>query len=298
MLILTNLNRVGDFEQFGTRLGELEKNVNLIHERLDGFLRSLPNQQESPQAFQGHGPGPPSRSSAIHDAIIVSSPTNHQHLLLGHATTDANNSKRLIGASSLISLLGDADDKINTQLDSMRPRASLRDILIPDGRHEEKTAPPILDAFIAFKADVYRGLSLSSSGFYVDLSNDGSSLLLPPKRLLEPIVEPYFRHISAVVPIIERVQCLRAIDKYYSPETIPESVDPAWIVLFHYMVLFCFVGKFMPLERPSSDVDIVSVSHFEKPFTTNIRRAFAVMDKLLTPRLLNVQALIALVRPY
>ena len=53
----------------------------------------------------------------------------------------------------------------------------------------------------------------------------------------------------------------------------------------------------MPLERPSSDVDMVSITHFEKPFVTNIRRAFAMMDKLLTPKLLNVQALIALVRP-
>ena len=295
MLILTNLNRVGDFEQFGNRLGELEKNVNRIHERLDEFLRSLPSQQENSLSFLGHEMGAASKSSAIHDAIIVSSPTSHQDLLLSHVTSDGSIAERLIGTSSLVSLLEDADDKINLQLDSMRPRASIRDILIPDGRQMEKSPPPIIDAFMTFKADIYRGLSLSSSAFHADLSNDGSPLLLPPKRLLEPIVEPYFRHISAVVPIIGRVPCLEAIDQYYSSETRPESIDPAWIVLFNYMILFCFVGKYMPLERPSSDIDMESITHFEQPFITNIRRAFAVTDKLLTPKLVNVQALIALV---
>ena len=295
MQVLTNIDRVGDFEQFGNRLGELEKNVNRIHERLDEFLRNLSSRQENGPNFPGHEMAVASKSSAIQDAIIASSPTSHQDFRLSHITSDGSIAERLIGTSSLVSLLEDADDKINLQLDSMRPRASIRDILIPDSRQQEKSPPPIIDAFMAFKTDVYRGLSLSSSAFHADLSNDGSSLLLPPKRLLEPIVEPYFRHISAVVPIIRRVPCLEAIDQYYASEMRTENIDPAWIVLFNYMILFCFVGKYMPLERPSSDIDMTSITHFEQPFVTNIRRAFAITDKLMTPKLLNVQALIALV---
>jgi len=51
----------------------------------------------------------------------------------------------------------------------------------------------------------------------------------------------------------------------------------------------------MPLDRPSSDVDVVSITHFEKPFVANIRRSFSIIHQLLTPQLVNVQALLALV---
>ncbi|KAL4894949.1 hypothetical protein BDV59DRAFT_174179 [Aspergillus ambiguus] len=179
------------------------------------------------------------------------------------------------------------------QLDKMKPKASLRETLRVRSQ-PDAASPPSLDGFLAVKSDVYQGLPLPTYTSGIDLSHDGASLLLPPKRLLDPIVEPYFRHITAVVPLIGRQACLQAIDRHYNPEVPFVGIEPAWVILLNYMILFCFVGQYMPLDRPSTDIDVGSVTHFEKPFVTNIRRSFAVIDRLLSPRLVNVQALLAL----
>jgi hypothetical protein len=207
----------------------------------------------------------------------------------------ADTSRSAFHDSSLMSLFESADKDINARLEAMRPRSSLREVL---ARPQKQTLPqpPLLDGFLNFKVDTYINLSFPSYTCHADLSNDGMPLLLPPRRLLEPIVEPYFHHIAGVVPIMARVPCLDAIERYYADEAFRDDEYSAWAVLFNYMILFCFVGKYMPLDRPSSDVDIASITQFERPFVANIRRAFSVTHKFLAPKLVNVQALLALVR--
>lgn len=290
------MERVNDLEQVGNRLGDLERNVSLIHHRLDEFFRGPPPQQHNNPTDSDHNHPYLGTLIPLPSEVIPSSPSGSQDVVgPDQSTPHGKGTNRLKGTSSLMSLFEDGDDKINYQLDAMRPKASLRDILGSNKRQEKSSPQPPLDAFLAFKSDIYHGLSLSTYTSQVDLSNDGDSLLLPPKRLLDPIFEPYFRHISSVVPIMGRQPCLNAIEEQYSPEVTAENFEPAWVILFNYMILFCFVGRYMPLDRPSSDVDVVSITHFEKPFVVNIRRSFSIIHQLLTPKLVNVQALLALV---
>ncbi|KAJ5605579.1 hypothetical protein N7510_008360 [Penicillium lagena] len=286
---------VNDLEQVGNRLGDLEKNVSLIHHRLDEFFRGLPPQQHNNPTNSGEKHRYLDTPIPLSSVVIPSSPSGSQDVaVLDQIAHHGKGTNRLMGTSALISLFEDADDKIDLHLDAMRPKASLRDILGRKRPQEQSSPQPPLDAFLAFKSNIYHGLSLSTFTSQVDLSSDGNPLLLPPKRLLDPIFEPYFRHISSVVPIMGRQPCLNAIKEQYSPEVTAEKVEPAWVILFNYMILFCFVGRYMPLDRPSSDVDVVSITHFEKPFIINIRRSFSVIHQLLTPKLVNVQALLAL----
>ncbi|OAA58076.1 Transcription factor [Niveomyces insectorum RCEF 264] len=271
-----------DFEQFGDRLERLEKNTGGRCER------------EHQSGHDGAGPGP---ESARHDA----GPDAFRHPVIADARTNTTGVPR---TNSLLSLLEDADEQINAQLEAMRPRSSsLRDILA-QGRQQDQAQrspppPPPLDGFLSFKDGVYRRMGALDSGaldaYY--LAHDSAPLLLPPKRLLEAIVEPFFRHIAPVVPLLSRGPCLAAIASHYAepnPSSAEQQAEPAWVVLFNFMVLFCFVGRYMPLDRPSSDIDVVQIKQFERPFVSNLRRSFAIMDKLLAPTLLNVQALMAL----
>lgn len=273
-------NRVNDIQKVDERLSGVEKSVLQIQECVEELVLKA---RAAPPGIEEHGSG-------LSEVAVNAAPSlSHSYHRRGDTRT---RSESWSTSSTLMSLFEEADNKINRIVDDIRPRASLREAI---SGTQNQTFPQ-LDAFFEFKYDTYRALPSIESSSRLDLSNDGAPLLLPPKRLLTTIVGPYFRHISSVVSLLERQTCLDAIEEQYAHEESPESLDPAWVILFNYIILFCFMGQYMPLDRPSSDIDIMSMAQFEMPFVNNVRRSFSIIHRLLFPRLVNVQALMALVR--
>lgn len=118
---------------------------------------------------------------------------------------------------------------------------------------------------------------------------------MPPMAILDAMIDPYFDQISPIFPLWTK-QGLRAqIASYQAGHT-------ACAVSANNVILLTLMGKFaqtiapeasqLSLERTSS-----TESELAAPFVLNARRAAKNTNKLLTPNLPNIQALLSLVRP-
>lgn len=150
---------------------------------------------------------------------------------------------------------------------------------------------------MAQRATAHDELSNALSGDaepWLDVSRDSLPLVLPPRRALEAVIEPYFRHIDAEIPLLDRQRCIEAINQCYGGEA--ERVDPAWKVIFNYIMILCFQGRYMPLERSTKDIDFFLTKEFDLPYLEDLRGACACLSLFTEPSFTNVQALVALVR--
>lgn len=129
---------------------------------------------------------------------------------------------------------------------------------------------------------------------YIDAEG---SLTLPPQRVLEAVIEPYFMHIESEIPLLERRRCINAIDECCSGKDA-SNVDPAWKVIFNYIMIQCFLGRYMPLERSSKEIDFLLTKEFELPFLASLWAAFSQLSLFIEPSFANVQALVALVSSF
>lgn len=280
--------RINDFQDFGQRLAQLEEDVAKANASLEKLLQSL-------TSITNYAPKASTPAAQVDEssfsAAVGKIPDNLSRKDTGYVTYSTEGDERYHGSSSLLSLFSDADKALNENMEKFKPKATLQEMLLHRNSKEDEL--PFWDSFAASRMKFYRNVSQELTLEHsLDLSHDGMPLMLPPKRLLDLIVEPYFKHINPITPLLEQSRCLEAIETCYT-NTSTET-DPAWIIIFNYIIIRCFVGRYMPLERPSSDVDLASTTQSEQPFITNIRRGFACLNRFMKPSLLHVQALSAL----
>lgn len=198
---------------------------------------------------------------------------------LGRFLTDHNNgySERYFGPTSLDSLILDIKDVITERLASETP--TLREsALLAQGK---------IDCLVG------RGEE--------ELMKDGSPPTAPPSVILDAMIEPYFATINHHFPIWTKERFKRmATDLRQS--TSPER-DLASIICCNNLILTTLTANSLcsrrgkPVQnkhqRNTSSMD----SHVITGFLRNAERALENMDKLVSPRLINVQALLSLVSP-
>ena len=123
--------------------------------------------------------------------------------------------------------------------------------------------------------------------------SDGAPPSLPPRFLLETILDPYLRELNPVLPIFARSSLLEAIQSQYNPQQ--HQLDPAWATCFNNLILQILTTKagagVETLSRNSMDDGLTTT------FLMNARRCYCNVERLLRPRVVNVQAFLSMVGP-
>lgn len=132
-----------------------------------------------------------------------------------------------------------------------------------------------------------------------ELIKDGCAPTMPPHSVLEAMIEPYFATINPYFPIWTKERFVRfAIASQHSED--PEQ-DRAYVMCANNLILITLTATSLRSRSVqqarsshrslSSSVDI----DLTRTFLTNAKRAIKNIELLLSPRLINVQALLSLV---
>lgn len=122
---------------------------------------------------------------------------------------------------------------------------------------------------------------------------DGGPLSLPPRFLLETILDPYLKELNPILPIFARNSLLEAIKVQYDPQQ--HQLDPAWATCFNNLILQILTikagGGAQSSLRNSMDDTLRTT------FLMNVQRCYSNLGALLKPRVVNVQAILSMVGP-
>jgi len=188
-------------------------------------------------------------------------------------------SERLLNPSAPTTRAGGSPESDSTQVLSETPAISLLTA------HDSSFLTKIKEA-----SDLLQKLSTNTQ---VEITGDGLHPTLPPRAILDNFLEPYLANLNPVLPIFSRATLHAAIDVQYDPQTL--LPDPAWVVCFNNIILQTlniksgFDSKSRNSTRNTMDEDLFM------SFLMNAQRCFDNIEKLLKPRLVNVQALLSLV---
>lgn len=123
-------------------------------------------------------------------------------------------------------------------------------------------------------------------------TTDGRNVSRPPQSFVESSLDFFLEEINTVLPLFDGAHLRAAIKEQYLSSTRTPTSD-AWNILFNNIVVLVMGTKLktaMCMNVRRKDLDEVFL-----PFLANSHRAFANLPEYLSPRLVNIQALITLV---
>lgn len=117
----------------------------------------------------------------------------------------------------------------------------------------------------------------------LEIFNDGSLVDLPPRSLLAMACIPFLQSKDLATDLFDQEVFRQNVERIYGSPY--RSEDAAWAICFNLIILLGFGVD--QSSRASGD--------FLKPFLLNATRAYFSMGLMLTPKLIDVQALSLLV---
>ena len=123
--------------------------------------------------------------------------------------------------------------------------------------------------------------------------SDGTPLSLPPRFLLEIILDPFLNELNPILPIFARSSLLEAIKVQYDPRQ--QQLDPAWVTCFNNLILQILTTK--AGRGVESSARNTMDDRLRTHLLLNAQRCYSDLGRLLKPRIVNVQALLSLVGP-
>ncbi|OCL12672.1 hypothetical protein AOQ84DRAFT_311826 [Glonium stellatum] len=183
-------------------------------------------------------------------------------------------------------LINSPDNSPNTDQDSDfdSPHGSQKSAGTSCGTFVE----PGLKAKIQAASDLLQNFGKET---YTSTCDDGVPLALPPRSILEIFLETYLTDLNPVFPIFDKRDLLVAISEQYSPNT---PMDPAWAACFNNIILETLTAKAGADCKPGSALRNTMDDGLLMSFLMNAQRCYVNFDKLLKPRLVNVQALLSM----
>ncbi|KAI8288254.1 hypothetical protein K4K60_011302 [Colletotrichum sp. SAR11_57] len=130
-------------------------------------------------------------------------------------------------------------------------------------------------------------------------THDASAIKAPPMLIVEALIEPYFESINSHLPIFTREGFRRLMDASRA-EANPAYNRP-FAICANNMVLLTLSAKALHSQAKStspSNLEPITESidvELIQSFIGNANRAMVQVEQLLSPRLVNVQALLSLV---
>ncbi|KAF3808562.1 hypothetical protein GCG54_00006428 [Colletotrichum gloeosporioides] len=264
----------------GERLRLIEGNISGIQrslQRLDSSMASrLGSASEDVVAFTGTGCSPP-RGTSNHGSSTISSSSSSvvsdMSSLGYHIVRDAQGHERCIGPSSLLSLIHNIDE-----------------LTIPEPEGAGTNA--------AAAREMIKELGYSTGQPLYSSTHDASAIKAPPMLIVEALIEPYFESINSHLPIFTREGFRRLMDASRA-EANPACNRP-FAICANNMVLLTLSAKALHSQAKStspSNLEPITESidvELIQSFISNANRAMVQVEQLLSPRLVNVQALLSL----
>lgn len=132
----------------------------------------------------------------------------------------------------------------------------------------------------------------------LDMPGEPLPPTLPPRDILDKAMENYFTHMTSILPIFGKRAFSENLDRLYKEG--PNETDGAWILCFNNVILQSLIigsSAFQynsnegsrPAQAESPEKELV------RSLIINHRRGLKQMDRLVEPRLVNVQALLSMV---
>ncbi|GKZ64141.1 hypothetical protein AnigIFM60653_005780 [Aspergillus niger] len=115
---------------------------------------------------------------------------------------------------------------------------------------------------------------------------------LPPRTLLEGFVEAYFTDLNPFLPLYDRQSVLDAIEQQYGPRS--DGPDLAWICSFNSILLHTLEAKSSAARPGGHTGDSTLERGLVVHLLLNARRCYNNFERLLQPRLANVQSLFSM----
>lgn len=196
-----------------------------------------------------------------------------------HIVYDADGCERYFGSTSLASMVHEISECV------------LRPLSMDDSEDAVSQSATIVCEQINL---------LSTEEEHLELPQDGSTPSSPPLAMLDAMIDPYFAAINCYLPIWSKEQIRRLVDSDYSGKVHIE--DRAHVICFSNMMLLTLTAKSLQARARSTTHSTPYQAGFSmdfeiiKPFLANAKRALQSLELLLSPRLINVQALLSLVR--
>ncbi|PYI12190.1 hypothetical protein BO78DRAFT_425429 [Aspergillus sclerotiicarbonarius CBS 121057] len=191
------------------------------------------------------------------------------------------------GPSSMASLYAEAQAAGDQLASSLSPQGSPEEPGRWPPTHESSLRPQIAEASALFQRLATGGPMISEPEH-----DDGLPPCLPPRALLEVFLETYFTELSPLLPIYDRQSVLAAMQIQYGSTL--DSPDPAWIVSFSSILLQTLEAK----STATKKTDMMARSTLEADLLfqllLNTRRCYNNFERLLQPRVANVQALLSM----
>ncbi|TAQ91168.1 hypothetical protein B7494_g548 [Chlorociboria aeruginascens] len=274
---------ISDFEQLGKRLDRIELTMTKCVDRIERSTKSEPRPSSDLLPLSSEGDDA---------SMSICSPENgERNHTEYHHSIGKNGYERFYCSSSMYSLFAEAKGASERLLNPNSRGGS------PSGSAETNNVSLNLlalhDASFPHKLQrVCDLLDKVGTNTHGDLSGDGLALSLPPRSILETFVQPYLANINPTLPMFHKSSLLAAIENQYDHQR--SHPDPALIVCFNNIILQTlniksgFDFKCRNSAPGTMDDDLMA------SFLVNARRGFDNFERLLKPRLVNVQALLSM----
>ncbi|WDK19609.1 hypothetical protein CGRA01v4_10896 [Colletotrichum graminicola] len=263
----------------GDRLRRIEGNISGIQQslqRLDSVVRSRSGflGLEDMISLPPDGTGSSSEAGSNQGGCgTSSSSTSDISTVKFDVIHDAQGNERCVGPTSLLSLIHNIDE------------VSMPD---PEGTGSNN----------ATVREKIKELGYNTRQPLFSNTNDGSMIKEPPMLIVESLMDHYFDVINPHFPIWTK-DGFRRLMNVSRRESSPASNKP-FVVCANNMVLLTLMAKALHSRAKNSsasnlDLTIESIDvELVQSFIENANRAMVRVEQLLSPRLVNVQALLSL----
>ncbi|KAJ6054493.1 hypothetical protein N7444_003591 [Penicillium canescens] len=274
---------INDVELLGSRLGKIEDALTrcLSAVEASSSIHGHSTQTASPKYLSTYGQMDLSEDfdmSPEHlDGSSDDSQSNRYYLFVGE-----HGYERFYGPSSMFSLYAEAQTACSRLMSSLSGY---------DG--DKSLQPPV---------SVVTGRLQDATNLFQTMSKESPSVVepdlgdfvpsIPPRVLMEVFLETYLTDLSPLLPIFDHRSILAAMQEQYASDT--ESPDLAWITSFNHILLQTLAAK-LNASRKSG---LLGCGTLENGLISNLlqnaKRCCNNFEKLLKPRVANVQALLSL----
>ena len=189
------------------------------------------------------------------------------------------------GTSSLASLFNEIQELIDTRMTNKKDSVSANGSTSP--------LESLQECQLALH-NIAKTITYHDS---LDVPGEDLPPTLPPREVLEAKVESYFSQANSILPVFRKSAFCENIQRIYTAAT--DQADIAWIICFNNIILQTLSADTIQHPDESDESHVTQRNSPEKellqPLLVNYRRGLKRTDRLLEPKLVNVQALLLMV---
>lgn len=281
---------VSDVELLGSRLGKIEEALFRclsVVEAANTTRDGTPTQTTSRPGSEGHEDREESRRGSVESEESWSDGSSD---LLAQGERDPE-ADPLHYSSPVASLYFEARAAGNQLISSI---LSTEDGSKPVSPRVSETLTPStpLEAYLVDANELFQELATGPPPV-TEPKYDDLPPALPPRTLLEGFVEAYFTDLNPFLPLYDRQSVLDAIQQQYGPRS--DGPDLAWVCSFNSILLHTLEAKSSAAQPGGHTGDSTLERGLVVHLLLNARRCYNNFERLLQPRLANVQSLFSMV---